>query len=75
MFGNKQQKQSRLARIEEIVRSSTDGVSQADLARRLQVSRGTICKDLGIIEEQTGAMLSEDESGKLRWFGRRQGRK
>jgi predicted DNA-binding transcriptional regulator YafY len=71
VFGNKDRKIQRLLEIGRRVRQAEDGLSQADLARELDVSRGTINKDLGIIQDQTGILLSEDGNGRLHWFGRR----
>jgi hypothetical protein len=71
VFGNKGKKIQRLFEIGRRVRQAEDGLSQADLARDLDVSRGTIHKDLGIIEDKTGIMLAEDGDGRLHWFGRR----
>ena len=68
MFGNKQKKLSRLFKIARIVKETEDGVTQAELARRLEVSRGTVNKDLSIIQKQTGILLSEDDDGRLYWF-------
>ena len=72
MFGNKGKKIQRLLDIGRRVRQADgNGLSQADLAHDLDVSRGTINKDLGVIEEKTGIMLSQDDNGRLHWFGRR----
>jgi DeoR/GlpR family transcriptional regulator of sugar metabolism len=71
VFGNKGKKIQRLFEIGRRVRQAEDGLSQADLARDLDVSRGTIHKDLGVIEDKTGIMLAEDSDGRLHWFGRR----
>lgn len=67
MFGKKDSKIERLLRIGHIVREERN-VTQADLARRLKVTRGTINKDLSIIQERTGILLAEDEQGHLHWF-------
>ena len=71
MFGNKGKKKQRLLEIGRRLRHAEGGLSQADLARDLGVSPGTITKDLAIIEEQTGIMLSQDDNDRLHWFGRR----
>ena len=68
MFGNKRNKQERLFSISRLVRKATDGVSQAELARELEVSRGTITKDLGIVEKETGSQFWQDDNGRLHWF-------
>lgn len=69
MFGNKNNKVDRLERLSEIIKRE-DGVSQADLSRKLGVSRGTINKDLSVIQEKIGVRLAEDENGRLYWSGR-----
>lgn len=70
MFGNKDKKLQRLLEIEQRVREANGQLSQADLARELNVSRGTICKDLAILQKQAGILLAEDDNGRLSWFGR-----
>ncbi len=70
MFGNKDKKLQRLLEIEQRVREANGQLSQADLARELNVSRGTICKDLAILQKQAGVLLAEDDNGRLSWFGR-----
>lgn len=64
MYGDKQDKQRRLAQLVDIVAQATDGITQAALARALGVTRGAINKDLGILHDQ-GVLLAEDEQGKL----------
>lgn len=68
MFGNKKDKQKRLFSISKLVRKAKDGISQADLARQLDVSRATVSKDMGIVEKETGAQFWEDDNGRLHWF-------
>ncbi|MBK8933539.1 MAG: helix-turn-helix domain-containing protein [Chloroflexi bacterium] len=68
VFGKKDSKFSRLWQIGEILKSSEDGVTQAELARRVGVTRATIHKDLSIIQEKTGILPSEDEDGRLYWW-------
>lgn len=68
MFGNKKEKMSRLAKIGRILKSAKGGMTQAELARRLGVSRSTVHKDLSIIQEKTGILPAEDDEGKLHWF-------
>ncbi len=67
MFGNKQKKQNRLQKMAHLLKASDDGMTQAELARKVKVSRSTVNKDLGIIQQETGTLVSEDEKGKLRW--------
>lgn len=67
MFGNKRKKERRLETIGELL-GSCDGLTQAQLARKLGVSRGTINKDLAILQERTGILVSEDDRGILRLF-------
>ncbi len=69
MFGNKRKKAQRLETIGALL-GSTDGLTQAQLARKLGVSRGTINKDLAILQERTGILVSEDDRGILRLFRR-----
>ena len=68
MFGNKKGKQTRLFSISKLVHKAKGGVSQAELARELDVSRGTITKDLGIVEREIGVQFWEDDNGRLHWF-------
>lgn len=68
MFGSKDERLERLKRLERIVRYHTEGITQAELARQLNVMRSTINKDLGVIQQYTGALLWEDETGRLYWF-------
>lgn len=67
MFGEKAGKMDRLLKIGRIVREEK-GITQADLARRLKVSRGTINKDLAILQDKTGILLAEDDRGRLYWL-------
>ena len=67
MFGEKAGKIERLLKIGRIVREEK-GITQADLARRLKVSRGTINKDLAILQDKTGILLAEDDRGRLYWL-------
>ena len=67
MFGNKKNKKSRLQQLAQLVKQSP-GISQAELARRLGVSRGTVNKDLGIVEKETGQRFWEDEDDTLHPF-------
>ncbi len=69
MFGNKRKKAQRLETIGQLL-GSNDGLTQAQLARKLGVSRGTINKDLAILQERTGILVSEDDRGILRLFRR-----
>jgi DeoR/GlpR family transcriptional regulator of sugar metabolism len=70
MFGNKREKRNRLAQIGDLVRSSRQGLTQAELARLIGVNRSTINKDLAVIQEQQGILLAEDDHGRLFWAGR-----
>ena len=67
MFGNKNNKQERLSSIVKLVRQARDGISSAELAKSLRVSRGTITKDMGIVEEETGKRFWEDDNGRFHW--------
>lgn len=69
MFGDKGKKQGRLAKISALVRAARGGLTQAELARMVGVNRSTINKDLSIIQAQTGALLSEDDNGRIFWAG------
>ncbi len=64
MFGNKQNKQDRLWRIVNIVRSS-NGVTKAELASQLGVMRSTITKDMAVVETATGCRFWEDDHGRI----------
>ena len=68
VFGNKKGKQERLFSIGRLVRGAGSGISPAELARKLNVSRSTITKDLGIVERETDARFWEDDDGRLHWF-------
>jgi len=68
VFGNKKSKQERLFSIGHLVRGARNGISPAELARKLNVSRSTITKDLGIVERETDAQFWEDDDGRLHWF-------
>lgn len=72
MFGDKRQKQKRLERIAELT-TGEEGITRAQLARRLGVHRSTIGRDLLHLEER-GILLAEDDAGRLRFFGRRRKR-
>lgn len=67
MFGNKNEKQERLFSIGRLVHRATGGISQAELARHLGVSRATLTKDMGIVERETGVRFWEDDNGRLHW--------
>lgn len=67
MFGNKKDKRKRLRKMAALVKKA-GGISQAELARKLGVSRGTVNKDLGIVQDETGALFWEDEDGNLHPF-------
>ncbi len=69
MFGNKKNKLGRLEKIGKLAQRY-DGVTQADLSRELGVPRGTINKDLAVIQEKIGVRLAEDDNGRLYWSGR-----
>lgn len=70
MFGNKQGKQERLARIADTIAEHPNGITQSELARQLQVPRPTIHRDLPDLED-AGILLAEDERGRLSLFRRR----
>ncbi|MCA9943103.1 MAG: helix-turn-helix transcriptional regulator [Ardenticatenaceae bacterium] len=67
MFGNKNKKQDRLFSIGRLVHRAEEGISQAELARQLGVSRSTLTKDMGIVERETGVRFWEDDNGRLHW--------
>ena len=68
MFGNKKEKKERLFSIGKLVHKAKSGISKAELARELDVSRATLTKDMGIVEKETGAQFWEDDNGRLHWF-------
>jgi Mn-dependent DtxR family transcriptional regulator len=70
MFGKKNDKQTRLEKLATLIEETPGGVTQADLARELDVPRSTVLKDLPLLEE-AGVMLAEDAHGRLTLFGRR----
>ncbi len=63
MFGSKKEKQERLVELVDLV-AHAPGISQAELARALQVTRATVHKDLAVLEESR-VRLYEDERGRL----------
>ncbi|OQY92930.1 MAG: hypothetical protein B6D41_07955 [Chloroflexi bacterium UTCFX4] len=63
MFGDKQAKRERLAKLVDLVQQRP-GISQAELARKLNVNRSTIFKDLVTLSE-LGVRLSQDDNGGL----------
>ena len=66
MFGNKKDKKQRLSSITQLIRGSLNGKSLLESANDLNVSPGTITKDMGVVEETTGFMLFE-ENGRYYW--------
>lgn len=67
MFGNKQTKQDRLQKLAKTV-FENDGISQKDLAQKLGVSKGTVSKDLGIVERLLGVRFWQDDNDDLHGF-------
>ena len=67
MFGNKKEKQERLFSIPKLVRKAAEGITQAELARKLNVSRKTIMQDMGHVENVTGSKFWEDDNGRYHW--------
>ena len=61
------QNQDRLFSIGRLVHRAEEGISQAELARQLGVSRSTLTKDMGIVERETGVRFWEDDNGRLHW--------
>ena len=70
MFVSKNDKQMRLRKMATLIEQAPGGVTQADLARALDVPRSTVLKDLPYLED-TGVLLAEDTRGRLMFFGRR----
>ena len=64
MYGDKGEKQARLAQMARLVAQSSGGITQAELALALGISRATVCKDLVQLEER-GVRLAEDDAGRL----------
>ncbi len=69
MFGSKKAKRERLNQLTNFLEENGE-VSQADLARYLDVPRSTVHKDLAFLEDN-GVLLAEDEKGRVSLFGRR----
>lgn len=63
MFGNKEEKKERLAQLVDLVMLNP-GITQAELARKLNVNRSTIFKDLSCLSEM-GIRLAQDDDGGL----------
>ena len=70
MFGNKKDKQKRLAEMAKAIEKHPDGISQSALARQLGVPRCTVKRDLPTLEKD-GVLLAEDKRGWLSFFRRR----
>ncbi len=70
MFGNKKNKQQRLERMTNVIERQPGGISQSELARRLQIPRCTVKRDLPTLEKR-GVLLSEDKRGWLFFFRRK----
>jgi Fic family protein len=70
MFGDKQDKQQRLEQMAQVI-ERRPGISQAELARAMNMPRSTVKRDLPTLEK-AGVLLSEDARGRLALFGRRQ---
>jgi hypothetical protein len=68
VFGEKESKLARLFKIGQVLQGAEDGVTQAELARQVGVTRATIHKDLSIIQEKTGILPAEDDDGRLYWW-------
>jgi predicted DNA-binding transcriptional regulator YafY len=70
MFGNKDEKRKRLAKLQQILSEREAGASE--LARELGVSRSTILDDVDALDRQ-GARVCE-HNGRFsllrRWFGK-----
>ncbi len=69
MFGSKPQKEIRLRQEAELI-AGNEGISPAEIARRLGVHRSTISKDLADLQ-QAGVLLAEDDRGCLSLFSRK----
>lgn len=63
MFGNKDEKRERLAKLVDLV-VENPGITQAELARRLAVNRSTVLRDLMKLSEM-GVRLYQDQEGRL----------
>lgn len=63
MFGNKKEKKERLAHLVDLVMLNP-GITQAELARKLNVNRSTVFKDLSCLSE-LGIRLAQDDDGGL----------
>ncbi len=72
MFGNKADKRDRLQHMTQIIQASA-GMTQAELARQLQVTRATVHKDLVALENRGVLLAEEEDSGQLTFFGFRRG--
>lgn len=69
MFGDKQARLERLARIAEFIERRPQ-VTQSEIARQLGIPLPTIHRDLPTLEE-SGILLMEDGAGRLSLFKRR----
>lgn len=66
MFGDKEGKRRRLKQLVALVQQAAGGLTQADLAHRLGVTRGTVNKDLVVLERR-GVRPAEDARGRICW--------
>ena len=64
MYGDKDVKRARLRQMAQMVAEAPAGVTQAELAHALGVSRSTVNKDLVCLESK-GVCLAEDDAGRL----------
>ena len=64
MYGDKDVKRARLETMAKLVAAAPTGVTQAELAQALGVSRSTVNKDL-VCLESNGVCLAEDDAGRL----------
>jgi len=69
-LGNKQAKRERLERIAAVIGQHPSGISQSELARRMNMPRSTVNRDLFALEK-AGILLAQDRRGRLALFGRR----
>lgn len=67
VFGNKKNKKNRLQKIVSLV-TQADGITEAELARKLGVTPGTVNKDMGIVEKKTGSMFWQDDENRIYRF-------
>jgi len=67
---NSSKDRARLRRIEALLEKHPEGLRGSEIARKLELHRSTVMRDLPALEEM-GVFLTEDDSGRIGLFRRR----